>query len=194
MKRFTQLVAVHILALGCVFPAFAQAPHEIVSIERENVEQGALKVHLVMPEGADRILEQSVHNAISYWKESPHVKEHRIQLDVSSECPLESNASLSPTDACGRTLQIVWDDTLGEKEQGYLEKRLNNGKIVSILGINGALRNASVETLERIIAHELGHALNLGHEVDPNSIMYYRYAKGVYEKPLAAFKESVSRW
>jgi outer membrane murein-binding lipoprotein Lpp len=85
----------------------------------------------------------------------------------------------SEVDAVNLIVQKINNNSLGEFEEGIY----TNNKIV-------LYEYTDIPTLERLVAHELGHALGLDHVANANSIMYYINQS----KSFALTKEDITEY
>lgn len=70
---------------------------------------------------------------------------------------------------------VYWDSNSSLDLKGFTDIKEQNGIIISYkIALNSLHKSQSIDFLSYILAHEIGHALGLKHNLDINSIMFFK--------------------
>lgn len=114
----------------------------------------------VQPDGLPLDHSSTINDAMRFWEEQTFDKT-RVEFSKTN----------SKTDANVWVTWVVRD--LGQNQIGHAH--LGKGVVEVTLGdynCDGSFQLYDVDTVRRIMTHELGHSIGLGHSTDPNNIMY----------------------
>lgn len=105
----------------------------------------------------EKDIKDSILNGLNYW------------FDCSKQQVFLSNIETE--------FQIVWSNSLNNKEFGAANYKKQNNEIISFTIELNNNKNLTLLEIEKISAHEFGHILEIDHNIDNNSIMNFSATK-----------------